>query len=514
MTQPGVTTPYSSVSALLGTKASWVPDADSERIGSYNTYDAIYWNESTTYQILMRGGDTEDDVIYIPNPRTIIETINRYVGNGIGFSVLETTGSPASRVETQLAFDNLFARERFFSKYNSNKRFGLVRGDWLWHVMADPLKPEGSRISIMPVHPGNYFPVFESDVVEGGSPDKIVKVHLAEEMVEGDDIVVRRQTYEKITLNGVTTILSELSVFELDKWYVEGERAIRVISPLTVLPASITTIPVYHIKNFDEPGNPFGSSELRGFERLMAAINQSYTDEDITLALEGLGVYATDSAARPRDATTGEVTNWTVYPGRVVHNAANFRRIQGVSSVVPYGDHIERMTSALKDATGANDAATGRVDVQVAESGVALLLHLAPMLAKAVEKDQVIKDVHAQMIYDLRFWLAEFEGINIEDVTVVPTFGDKLPKNHKGLVDMVVALMATAPPVLSAASARVWLAREGMAVFADNEADLVAAEQAVVAAQADPFGARAAGELGGGDIGAEADGTGSEGGEG
>jgi hypothetical protein len=243
----------------------------------------------------------------------------------------------------------------------------------------------------------------------------------------------------------------------------------------------------------------------------MAAINQGFTDEDITLALEGLGVYATDSAAQPINQATGAVEPWSVYPGRVVQNAAGFRRIEGVGSVVPYGDHIERMTNALKEATGASDAAIGKVDVSVAESGVALALHLAPMLAKADEQDKIIVGTHRQMFYDLRAWFKEYEGINIDDVTIEPTLGDKLPKNDKSMVELVAMMMATIPPLLSAASAREWLKREGFKMFAEDEAVRVTTEQAEVAARADVFGARAAGELGVGENPAEADAAASDG---
>lgn len=510
-----VKTPYSGIAPLFTAAPGWVPAIEQQRYQSYGVYDDIYWNESSTFRLMMRGGDAEEDIIYIPNPRIIVETINRYVGNGFGFSVDEASGTPASRTLAQTTFAALFARERFVSKYNSNKRFGLVRGDWVWHVLADPKKPAGSRLSILPVHPGNYFPVFESDLVPGGDPEKIVKVHLAEEVMDGDDTVVRRQTYTKVVNpDGTVTIWSELSFFKPDEWFDATKKAERILVPMFALPAEITSIPVYHVRNFDEPNNPYGSSELRGFARLMAAINQGFTDEDITLALEGLGVYATDSPSRPVNAETREPEDWSVYPGRVVHNAANFRRIQGVGSVVPYGDHIERMTNALKEATGTNDAARGNVDVTVAESGVALLLRLAPILALAGEKDQIILDVHAQMFYDLRAWLKAYEETNLDDVTIVPTLGDKLPKNHAGIVDMIVAMRSANPPVISAQSAREWLAREGLKVFAVDEAARVALEQAEAAKLADPFGGRVADELGAEEDGASADVAAVEGGVG
>jgi hypothetical protein len=36
----------------------------------------------------------------------------------------------------------------------------FARGDWMFHITADPEADEGKRISLTTVHPGNYFPVY------------------------------------------------------------------------------------------------------------------------------------------------------------------------------------------------------------------------------------------------------------------------------------------------------------------------------------------------------------------
>jgi hypothetical protein len=209
MTQPNTSTPYSSIAKTFVSAPGWVPPLEQERYQSYLAYDSIYWNESTQFKLLMRGGDAEEDILYIPTPRIIIETVNRYVGTNLSFSVAEASGTPASRLLAETAFKSFFDREDFSSQYNSNKRFGLIRGDWLWHIIADQNKPAGTRLSIMPVHPGHYFKVFESDEVPGGSPDKLIKVHLAEQVLIGEDTVVRRQTYTKVVSPaGETTIFT------------------------------------------------------------------------------------------------------------------------------------------------------------------------------------------------------------------------------------------------------------------------------------------------------------------
>lgn len=517
MTQPGVFTPYSTI-PWSTTPPSWVPPTDQARINSYQMYEELYWSHINTNYKVMSRDQNETEPIYVPASRIMIEAVNRYVGKGMTAVADPLTGSPASRTLAATSFASLFARERFESKYDANKRYGLIRGDWCWHVLADPNKPEGTRISLIPVDPASYFPVFESDIIAGGSPDKIVKVHLAERVLNGDKYVVRRQTYEKVVNpNGTITIWSSLMMFDEDKWFLSDGKPTEILSPLIALPAEITAIPVYHVPNFATPGDPFGSSELRGLETVVAAVNQAVTDEDLALALMGLGVYATDQAGSPRDAVTGEAREWFIYPGAVIENSKGLRKVEGVTNVSAYTEHIGRLFNFLQQATGAVDAAVGRVDVQVAESGVALMLNLAPMLSKAEESDRIIRDVHGQLFYDLRAWFKSYEKINLDDVIMVPVFGDKLPTNKAAEITMVVTLMSTIPPVLSAESARKYLASKGIDFFAENEAALVQAEQTAIAQAAmatDPLTERANQEAAAGadGIGSDADAGGSEGG--
>lgn len=510
MTQPGVVTPYTTASPLFGQPQSWMPPAEQERLLSYQSYEDLYWNRSQTLKLMMRGG-ADDDIIYVPNPMITVETLNRYIGANVSLRIDEVSGTPQSRADALNAFTALFKRERFYSRYYGNKRFGLIRGDMVWHVIADPTKPAGSRLSILAVDPGAYFPIEDPE-----DPEKILGCHLVDQIQEGDDTFIKRQTYRREQdANGNFTgrITTESAVFKPDEWFDPTKAPQRIIVQPTYLDARITSLPVYHVPMFFEPGNRWGSSVLRGHERLMSAIDGSFTDEDITLALEGLGVYYTENNHRPVDPATGEVTDWNIYPGKVVQGT-KLERVQGVGSVAPYGEHIQRMMEALRDATGTGDAAIGKVDVGVAESGVALALRLAPTLALASERDQIIADVHNQMLWDLRSWLLVYEAINVMDVVVTLAFGDKLPANKRAAVELVTMLMSTSPPILSAGSARRYLATQGLSdVFADNEGDLVAEEQKAVTewttAEAD---ARAAAELAGGDgIGAQNDQGGSEG---
>ena len=478
-------TSYSTVAGLFSAKPGWVPPEDQERVQSYNEYDKLYWNHNKNLQLIMRGTD-DVNPIFVPEARTIIEATHRYVGAGMQFRVSEGVGTPNSIALATAFLAALWRREAFYGKYNDNKRFGLVRGDWCWHVTANDLKPAGSRLRIMPVHPGNYFPVFESDVVEGGDPDKIVKVHIAEETVMDQKVFVKRQTYER---DDAGTIISSAAVFEPDKWTAADASPTTVLLNPTPLHPLIKAFPVYHVRNRTEPLNPWGSSELRGLERILAGLTQAVSDEDMALALEGLGVYYTESSATFRDPS-GAAVEAQLYPGMIMRGA-KLQRVQGIGSVSPYTDHITQLINFIRESSGTPNVAVGKVDVQTAESGIALALQLGPMLAKAGEADQKIADTHTQFVYDLvQGWIPAYEGVNFTDVEVLPVFGPKIPPNVAATTTMASNLVVAG--IMSKETAREWLAAQGVP-FAEDEAARLAAEQDAEAAEA-VGGAGSAGE--------------------
>jgi hypothetical protein len=473
MPDPTTFTPYSTVRPMIGAMPSWVPDIDQERIASYQKYEEMYWNVPDTWKLVARG--SENKPIYVPTPKIIVNTMHRWVGGGLRFLVDPAFGQKSDQdLATQL-FTALFRRERFLSKYNANKRLGLTRGDWLFHVVGDGDKAKGTRLSIYTVDPAAYFPVHDDDNL-----DRVIKVHLAEPFIgsaEGQFSgrnLIRRLTYEKVDEEGGRIYVSE-ALFEVDKWKSGKGEPIKVLMDRKPLHPDIKAIPVYHIPNREEPNNPFGSSELRGCEMLQRGINQSVSDEDLALALDGLGVYATGSG-KPVD-DEGNETNWTLGPGRVVENVQDFKRVNGVGSITPMQEHIGFMVNMLRESSGVTDAASGKVDVQVAESGVALLLQLAPTLAQAEESDTVITDKMMQFFFDLKTWFRVYEQANIDVTDVVPVLGDKLPKNTKAAIESVIQLMSTTPPIISAGTAREYLKMHTDITFDAEEGSLIAQEQ-------------------------------------
>ena len=501
MTAPGVFTPYSTLQPFFpASKPSWIPDElDQERILSYQIYEQIYWNAPDTFKLVARG--TEDKPIYIPSGRIIVEATNRFTAPGFGFAVLPavpgTQPKPGVIDTAQAFFKAFFVRERFFSKFAANKRSGLIHGDWLWHIVADPTKPQGSRVSIHALDPGSYFPIPHPNDL-----DRILGCHIVEQFIPpGEtDAVIKRTTYRKSDADLVSPpggpITVEVGIFELDDWGGPESKAKQILRPLQQVPG-ITSLPVYHVRNFEEPGNPFGSSEMRGLERVIAAVNQGISDEELTLALEGLGMYATD-APTPVDDDGNEI-DWVLGPGKVVEHpllagGKGFYRVNGVGSVAPMQDHLKYIEDKLKEASGVPDVAAGRVSVTVAESGISLSLQLAPMIAKTDEKDTILREIHDQMFYDLATqWFPTYEGARFDGLTVMSTIGDKMPVDReKRFVELNDMLDRQ---VISAAYYRLEAAKFGY-VFPEGLGEDVVQEKAAMAVAQDPFALRSLDEVG------------------
>lgn len=420
-------TPYATGRALFGgvAKPSFISDSlEIERLQSYLLYEQIYWNAPEIFKLSMRG--TNNMPIYVPSGRTIVDTSNRYTANNFGLNITPRAGGQDTNdvLAARLAMSDLFKRERFLAKFLGAKRYCQIQGDWIWHITADPLKPVGQRLSLVSLDPSMYFPMRDPNNVE-----KTIGVMLVQEVQEGGDPAIHRLMYRKVATATSITITVQEDIMKLDEWQDVEATPIRVVKTSTPLPSEITSIPVYHTKNFEEPNNPFGSSELRGLETVMAALNQTMSDEELALALEGIGQYVTD-APHPVHPTTKQPVPWQLGPGSVNHipTGHKWERVSGVSSVAPYGDHYDRLWDAAKWASASPDIAVGTVDVQTAESGIALALQMSPILAKAAEKDELITATHEQMFFDiLTMWYPAYEETTFNEVSVECLVGEKLP---------------------------------------------------------------------------------------
>lgn len=489
--------PYSSAVPFFQDAAEpGIPEADQNRLRSYDVYEQMYYNHPGTFKLLQRGED--EAPIYIPSAKMIVESTCRFLGLGFDFLVESATGTTNDQDMLNQTIKDLFKRERFYLKYNTQRRFGLLRGDAVWHITANADKPDLTRISIHALPAKRYFPIFLDD-----DPENVIGCHLVDTVKDPKDDtkrVIRRQTYRKEVDgagNQTGTITSECALFSIGKWDDRNLKPneieqVAVVTPVTPLHPLITALPVYHVPNDWVAGIYFGSSLIRGTETLLAAINQSVSDEALAMAISGLGSYWTN-ASPPVDPSTGLPTAWEIGPLRMteVPMDRTVGRLEGVGSVQPSLDHRGSLTDAALRGGGVPDVAAGKVDVAIAESGISLRLQLAPILTANAEREQSMISVYDQMFYDLtRMWLPAYESITT-DATVTAVVDDPLPKNRTEQIKEIVDL-ATAK-LLSTEEARTELIKIGYEIEASGAGIL--AEQTALAEATDTFAKRAAQEL-------------------
>lgn len=425
-------------SNLLGNIVN--PD-DVARVKSYQLYDDFYHNRPETFNVTLRGDS--DVEIYLPSTKKIIDSTARFLAVKPQFSL---KGGDKAVVETYLA--NLWARETLGTKFIKAKKSGLTRGDAVWHITADGDKKVGERISLHTVHPSCYFPIEEGD--------RVVGVHLVDIVPDPREgtaaypdrskMVARRQTYRKKEGNRIS---SETRLFELGGWddrnlkrdELKPLQGVRVPMPEKLLPPNITTIPVYVVSNNVPDGSTYGMSQVAGVEYIINALNQSITYEDLSLVLQGLGVYV--STAGPPAGPDGRPGQYKMHPGAVVEIGENdtFARVSGVNSVAPFQEHVNFLDGYMGQGLGIPDMATGKVDVSVAQSGIALALEMGPIISENEGKQETLAGVWNQLGYDLiHMWLPTFEEIESLETVWETVFGDPMPVNRDAKIAELIQL--------------------------------------------------------------------------
>lgn len=425
--EPGTVTPYSTVSPFFLENPANIPEHEQERIQAYDAFERIYWSVPRTFKISMRG--TNDQPIYVPNARAIVNETSHYLLKGLSISTLKAAEGGGVGSEFDAALSSFLKRERFLSKFMTAKLSGVTRGDWILHLTADPAKPEGKRLSVNSVDPASYFPEYDDDDL-----DRIVAVNLVEQILDPEDgkIYIKRLRYEYLDEEAEgeeRRVVRQEQILETEGWWKGKAAKVKaVLMPPELLEEGISSIPVYHFKNIDWQGDPYGRSELLGFEFLQGSINQTISDEELSLALMGLGVYATD-APPPTDEDGNELA-WEVAPGMVeeLPTGSYFKKVEGINTVTPSQDHLKFLIESLYE--GSSTFRTGAVDVQLAESGVALALKFSPTLAKLEQRDLDGVSKLEQFWYDWKFWWRAYEGQDFTDQEIAVVLGQKLPTNR------------------------------------------------------------------------------------
>lgn len=475
---------------------------DLERIRAYRLYEDFYYNRPETFKVFLRGEDSEP--VYIPSAKKMVEAMNRFLCKKFAF-VVPPKGNQAGEGELIMRMENLFKREKMYAKFKNQKRQSLIRGDGMFYVTADPNKDQFSRISIHELNPANYFPI-----VDPNDKTRVIGCHIVEVVQdprEKDDrtkMVARRQTYLKagVSYNSSASryevapgsqhgVFTETTHWEIGKWDDRNLKADDLEKvpagaddlAMMQLPQPITSLPVYHWRNVVVDGSLFGNSEISGIETLIAGVNQDLSDAQLTLVLQGLGVYATDS--KPPVDEAGESVGWDLGPGQVVEmkQGAKFERISGVSSMSPAMELIGELKNGIQEANGIPDIAAGKVDVTVAESGISLALQLAPILAAGEEKESEILGTIDHMLYDLKNqWFPAYEGVSFgEDVSIVSTVDEAMPVNREQRIQEVMLLFTS--NLITIAAAQAELAKLGYKFMSGDEKQVLIDAAALAAAQ-------------------------------
>lgn len=495
---------------------------DQDRVRAYGTYEDIWNNVPEAFSALLRASDDPLSRRYVPAVRSLIESVNRYLAVD-----METTWTPIpgntisdqDMLDFTARFQSFWAREEVGIKLQSAKRWMLIKADALIAISADPAKPEGSRIRITEIEPEQYFPLF--DPADG---ERILGVYLASIVLddEGEE-VIQRIEYRRIfneeqsaEFGGtpVGGIFYRVGYFELDGWddREDGEEALKPVQPPSwaqlqfedgtdlaagvPLPAQITSIPVYHIRNRRRGGKAgrFGTSEIQGLESILAGITQNTSDEDVASAMAGLGFYWTDSG-RPRDENGRELP-WEVGAAVIAEVEAGKRigRVEGVGTVQPIQDHISLLKDSAREANGIPEIAAGKTNSATASSGVALRIEFMPILSSNAEREEELASRFTQFLWDLtQMWFPAYEGWSPLPLQPGVVFGDPLPVDRAAVIAEVRDLVATG------IASKDWAVGHLKAKLGyDFPADMLQAAAAERQAELDAMGSRLDQEMTGG----------------
>lgn len=509
---------YAAALDFLGSADSnVVNDFDRKRVQSYDLYENLYINSTQSLKLVLRGDDSYP--ILMPSGKKIVDATNRFLGIGFDYLV-EGVGDAGTQDILNQWWSDFFKREAMRSKFASSKKWGLVRGDAALYVYASANKNSGARLSVAELDPRQLFEIEDA-------AGRLTGYHIVDtvqdyrEPDKPDKKLARRRTFRKeFDANGaVIGITTELKHFALGKWDDRTQTLKDKMEPVSyplmdeqesLLPPTITALPIYKWRNNPPQNSSWGHSQLTGLETLLYAINQSLTDEDATIVFQGLGMYVT-SAAPPQD-TEGNTTDWSIGPMQIIEIGQDqrFDRVTGVSDVSPYQNHMTFIDEkGLSEASGTPEVAIGRVDVAVAESGISLQLQLMPLLAQNAEKEQELIVVLDQMFHDITtMWLPAYEpeifpdAFTMAQMSVVAVFDDPMPKNRDAQVQETLLLVTSNLILTSMAISKLrqlgWEYPSvdpytGQPLTDDDIAAMLTQQAANAAAAMDPFAAQNAG---------------------
>lgn len=511
---------------------------DKLRLRAYDTYTELYQNNHEVFTAVL-SLDSGNELFrrLVATGRKIVEATNRYFGRGLSWVVeppvpgsaaaaggaggegaAASTGDGGAAgveagAETLAVLTPLFRREEFAAKYMSMKRWSLIRGDGMLHITADPTKPEGERLSITELNPSAYFAIQDP-----GNAQRVVGCYIVNIILNdaGEEIVARLEYRRVLTQADAANpefmgtpqfgVFAKLTFWEKDGWdarvlqpadmkpvaaparFGAAEEGSATASLLTgmPLPPEIRSIPVYHFRNGRNGDSIYGVSELQGIETMINGINQSTTDQELAVALQGLGLYWTTSG--PAKDENGEEVPYRISPGSMLDLEPDSAvgRLSGIGSVQPSMDHIKHLDNSAQQSSGTPQVAVGNTETNVVASGVALAIEMAPVVSKGEEKEEEHISKLTQMLFDLLTgWLPAYEGYTDNGTRILPAFDDAVPVDRAAVVSELNTLVTA--KIISAQTARDVAAEKLGYQFPADEGQRLAGE---AQAAADITGAR------------------------
>jgi len=509
--------PYSTALELGRPQPNHITnEMDKQRVAAYWTYWDIFRNVPDAYVKVMREDDDTLSRRLVPSVRTIIEATNRYLAKDITITPQPLVTNPdgttlqvdeATMAQVMKLWNDFAAREEFHTKFVSLKRWNLIRGDAILHLLADDTKADGTKLRVEELDPSTYFTI--PNPVDPTRLDGVYLVTIVDD--DEGEAITQRQEYRRLETGRIWT---QLRFFEIDKWddrfplsdgdLEEADVPARFAdSPLIAgyeLPPVIDSLPVYHFRNNRSGSEPFGVSEVQGIETLLVGINQTATDEDASIALTGIGVYVTTSG-RPKDDQGVEV-DWLIAPASIIELEGvedKFERVKGIDSIQPLLDHTKFLEGQAYRTTATSEVAIGSVDVEVAQSGIALAIQMSPVLAKNEEKELELKGKLEQFLYDwVNKWAVAFESVNPMGLSLAVTFGDPLPLDRVAVLKEITDML-TAKVISIQFAQKLIRERLGYDIPTTMLAEIVAEQQQML----DAVSARLDTEAGGGPAGGE-----------
>lgn len=454
----GGSLPWETFQFAQSTSKNWLPKTDSARNAAYEGYSAFYWNEDGAYSLRVI---VTEQPVFIPIGRILVDTMAHYLLKGLCVDVEDQEKNKTEQTDLEDFLD----RQQFLPKFHVAKHDGCMRGDYVFHMTADDNKPAGQRISLTSVYAGKVVRKFDDDDGElmtdawiaepytdpnDESRELIRRLHYwysdsdndADDkphalLDDADEVPPPDSTEAREGLSSTRRVMRELEILEVDdKLWTADETVVRRELTAEQLPDPIDCIPIYWFKNIPTDGQPFGSSEIRGFERGIRGISQEATDLGVGLALDGLGTFVTD-AARPRNADGAE-TNWIIEPGMIleIQNGTYFKRVDGITSISPALDWMKYSEGKIGEAAGLSAVALGDIDAQTASNPMALAIKFLPTLAKLEEREAIALGNLRNMFWDWTKWREAYEDKSWpKGVKLRITVGEKLPQDRTARVN-------------------------------------------------------------------------------